>query len=101
MLGEIDVSVSGALGSGARLMNAVLLAPPAVPVIETEAPVWIWLVVTAKLAVLFPAATVTVAGTWATDGSLLTSETVAPPAPAGTERPTVPSSDVPAMAELG
>jgi len=84
-LGVIDRSVSGAFGSEPRLMKAVLLSPPAVPVIPTDANVSTGLVVTAKLAALFPARTVTLAGTWACAGSLLSRATTVPPVPAGTE----------------
>jgi hypothetical protein len=45
-----------------------------------------------KLAVLFPAATPTLAGTCSSVGSLLLSATTAPPGGAGTVRPTVPST---------
>jgi len=54
-----------------------------------------------ELAALFQARTVTLAGTWACAGSLLSRATTVPPVPAGTERPTVPRSEVPPMAEFG
>jgi hypothetical protein len=89
-LGVTDSSDNGAFGSAATESQAVLLAPPAVPVIETDVNELTAFVVTVKLAVLFPAGIVTLAGAWATDVSLLVSVTIMPPGGAGTVKPTVP-----------
>lgn len=81
-LTETDCNNGGAFGSGPRLIKKDLLIPPAVAVIFAPVSVVTRLVVIAKLVALFPAGTVTVAGTCAAALSLL-SATEAPPAGAG------------------
>lgn len=58
------------------------------------------LVVTEKVAVVAPAATVTLAGTWA-DELLLVSVTIAPPVGAAPVRVTAPFEELPPMTLAG
>ena len=58
-------------------------------------------VVTAKLAEVVPAATVTLAGAWATAVLLVDRVTTAPPVGAGLVRVTDPFTDVPPFTEVG
>ena len=59
------------------------------------------LVVMVKVAVVAPAATVTLAGTWAAAVLLLDRLTMAPAAGAGPFRVTVPVEDAPPITEVG
>jgi hypothetical protein len=100
-LGVTSRSISGAFGSAVTWKNAVRLSPPALPVTDADAAESTGLVVTLKLAVLFPAATVALAGTWAIAGSLLERATTVPPGGAGTESPTVPRTVPPPITAFG
>ena len=59
------------------------------------------LVVMANVAVVAPAATVTLAGAWAAAVLLLESATAAPPAGAGLSSVTVPVEDTPPRTDVG
>jgi len=59
------------------------------------------LAVTAKLALVAPAGTVTLAGTLPTDGLLLERETCAPPAGAGALSVTAPVEELPPVTLVG
>ena len=58
-------------------------------------------VVIVNVALVAPAATVTLAGTWAADVLLLVRVTTAPPDGAGPVKVTVPVDEVPPITELG
>jgi hypothetical protein len=58
-------------------------------------------VVIVNVALVAPAATVTLAGTWAADVLLLVRVTTAPPDGAGPVKVTVPVDEVPPFTELG
>src|SRR5262245_37528934 len=85
----------GALGSGPTLMNAVFVTPPAVALMRAPVAVVTGVVVIPKLFVLFPAAMVTLGGTWTTDGLSLASVTTPPPGGAGMTSSTVPRPEPP------
>jgi hypothetical protein len=70
-------------------------------VITTEASEETWPVATAKPADVWPAGTVTLPGTLATDALLLVSFTGAPPAGAAELSITLPAAGVPAVTVLG
>ena len=95
-----DCSKGGALGSGAMLMKNDLVTPPAVAVMFADEAKVTGVVVTVKLFALLPAATATVAGTWAAALSLL-SATAAPPAGAGMTSWTVPVRELPPITDDG
>jgi len=59
------------------------------------------LVVTGNVAVVWPASTVTVAGTWAAAVLLLSTVTTAPPRGAGPLNVTVPVEGLPPTTEVG
>ena len=58
-------------------------------------------VVIVNVALVAPAATVTLAGTWAADVLLLVRVTTAPPDGAGPVKVTVPADEVPPVTEAG
>src|SRR5262245_55836184 len=99
-LTETDCSKGGALGSGPRLTKKDLVTPPAVAVIFAPVATVTGLVVIVKLLALFPAGIETLAGTWTAALSVL-SATEAPPAAAGMTSWTVPTSELPPMADEG
>src|SRR6266550_9123542 len=74
---------------------ALFVTPPAVAETVTEVLDEPGDVVTVKVAELLPGATVTLAGTLATEGLLLDSATSVPPAGAGPLRVTVPLEELP------
>src|SRR5215472_5610555 len=82
------------------LTKNVLLTPPALAVMVAPLGVVTGVVVMVKLLALLPAATVTVAGTWAAALSLLRA-TEAPPVGAGMTSWTVPVSEVPPITDDG
>lgn len=99
-LTETDCKSGGAFGSGARLMKNDLVTPPAVAIMFADAASVTGAVAIVKLLALFPAATVTVGGTWAAALSLI-SATEAPPAGAGMTSWTVPVSESPPITDDG
>ena len=80
---------------------ALFVTPPAVAETVTEVLAELGDVVTMNVAELPPAATVTLAGTLATEGVLLDSATTVPPAGAGPLRVTVPVEELPAFTVEG
>src|ERR1051325_2700015 len=100
-LSVTDCKGGGAFGSGPRLMKADFVTPPAVASMRTVAPIVTGLVVRLKLFALFPAATETVAGTWATAGLSLLNVTRPPPTGAGMTSSTVPRMGLPPIPDNG
>jgi hypothetical protein len=82
-------------GGGVTLSVAVLVAPPNAPVIVTGVDALTAVVVTVNVALVAPAATVTLAGTVATAVLLLDSVTTAPPAGAALVNVAVPCAALP------
>jgi hypothetical protein len=80
---------------------ADLLTPPAVPEIVTDVAAVTVLVVTVNVALVAPAATVTLAGTVATAVLLLVSVTTVPPAGAAALKVTVPVEELPPVTLVG
>ena len=80
---------------------ALFVTPPAVAETVTEVLDEPGDVVTMNVAELLPGATVTLAGTLATEGLLLDSATTVPPAGAGPLRVTVPVEELPALTVEG
>src|SRR5499426_3520008 len=96
-----DDRSGGAFGSGPRFRNTVFVTPPAVALTLTVVPMTTGLVVTVKLAALFPAGIETVGGTWTTDGLSLVSVTAPPPGGASMTSDTVPRVEVPPIRPVG
>src|SRR2546427_648497 len=80
---------------------ALFVTPPAVAETVTEVLDEPGDVVTMNVAELLPGATVTLAGTLATEGLLLDNATTVPPAGAGPLRVTVPVEELPALTVEG
>ncbi len=80
---------------------ALFVTPPAVAETVTEVLDELGDVVTMNVAELPPGATVTLAGTLATEGLLLDSATTVPPAGAAPFRVTVPVEELPALTVVG
>jgi len=94
------------LGRGYRLRLrmdnvALFVTPPAVAETVTEVLDEPGEVATMNVAELPPSATVTLAGTLATEGLLLDSATTVPPAGAGPLRVTIPVEELPALTVEG
>ncbi len=94
-------SVGGGGGAGFTVSEAVLVTPAKVAEIVTVVDSLTALVLTVNVALVAPAATVTLEGTVATDVSLLESATCAPPDGAGPLSATVPVEDLPPMTLVG
>ena len=89
------------INAGTTASGAVLVAPPYEPEMVTAAGVETALVLTLKLALVAPAATVTLAGTVAAAVLLLESATTRPPEGAAADSVTVPVDDVPPVTLVG
>jgi len=95
-----DASCGPAFGFGAMSRNACFVLAPELPVMVADVKLLTALVPTVNVVALLPAAMVTLAGTCAA-GLLLDSEIVAPPTGAGVTSPTVPSTEPPAVVDVG
>jgi hypothetical protein len=89
------------LSAGGATVNVAVLDEPLVAVIVTDVEEETAAVVTAKVAVVLPAATVTEAGTVAAAVLLLDKVTVAPLVGAAAANVTVPVDVVPPVTEVG
>jgi hypothetical protein len=87
--------------TAAVTVNEVLAVVPSVPEILSAVSLATALVAMVNVAVVAPAATVTLAGTCAAATLLLDNVTTAPPAGAGPVRVTVPVDEVPPITEGG
>ena len=98
---ESEESVDGGGDAGVMVSEADLVAPLKVAEIVTAVDAATALVLTVKVALVAPAATVTVEGTLATVVLLLERATCAPPAGAGPVRVTVPVEEFPPVTLVG
>jgi hypothetical protein len=96
----VTVSVA-ACGGGVTVRVAVRVMPPALAVIVTGVDVVTALVGIAKVALVVPCATETLAGTVAAAVLLLDSDTTRPPVGAAEVRVTVPCEEVPPVTLAG
>jgi len=91
----------GAAGTGLTVSTAVRVTPPKVPEIDNAVVAVTLVVVIEKVALVAPAATVTLAGTVATAVFALLRPTTAPPAGAPAVSVTVPCDELPPTTEVG
>ena len=91
----------GAAGTGLTVSRAVRETPPRVPEIDSAVEAVTVFVVMLKVALVVPAATVTLAGTTATAVLALLRLTTAPPVGAPPVRVTVPCDELPPTTEVG
>jgi len=96
-----DVRVGGGGGAGVTVSEADVVAPLKVAEMATVADAATALVLTVKVALMAPAATVTLDGTRATVVLLLESVTCAPPVGAGPLSVTVPVEEFPPVTVVG
>ena len=96
-----DERVGGGGDAGVTVSDADLVAPPYAAEILTVVDVATALVLTVNVAVVAPAATVTLGGTLAAAVLLLESVTCAPPVGAGPLRVTVPAEEFPPVTLVG
>ncbi len=91
----------GAAGTGLTVSTAVRVTPPKVPEIDNAVVAVTLVVVIEKVALVAPAAMVTLAGTVATAVLALLRPTTAPPVGAPLVRVTVPCDELPPTTEVG
>src|SRR5712691_4544302 len=91
----------GAAGTGLTVSTAVRVTPPKVPEIDNAVVAVTLIVVIEKVALVAPAATVTLAGTAATAELALLRPTSAPPVGAPAVNVTVPCDELPPTTEVG
>ncbi|HEV8636851.1 MAG TPA: hypothetical protein VG370_21745 [Chloroflexota bacterium] len=96
-----SAAAGGGGGAGVTVSDAVLVAPPNAPVIVTGVDAPTALVVTVNVALVAPAAIVTLAGTLAAAALLLESDTAAPPLGAAALKVTVPVEELPPTTLVG